>query len=78
MRNQNDNSDLRQKINLYLDSALGAQEQEDLFAKVNSDPRFAQMFQDERNSRDYIKNNLRKESVSPDLIQSIRDNIRVK
>ncbi len=78
MRNQNDNSDLRQKINLYLDNALGAKEQEDLFDKVNSDPRFAQMFKDERNSRDYIKNNLRKESVSPDLIQSIRDNIRVK
>jgi len=78
MRNQNDNSDLRQKINLYLDNALGAKEQEDLFDKVNSDPRFSQMFQDERNSRDYIKTNLRKESVSPDLIQSIRDNIRVK
>ncbi len=77
MRNQ-DNKDLRQKINLYLDNALGAKDQEELLDKVNSDPRCNQLFEDERLSRDYIKNNVKRQSCSPDLIQSIRDNIRVK
>ncbi len=76
MRNQNENQDLRQKINLYLDHALGAQEQEDLLKQVDADPRCNQMFQSERSGRDYIKNNLKKSSVSPDLIQSIKNNIR--
>jgi len=76
MRNQNENQDLRQKINLYLDHALGAQEQEDLLKKVDADPRCNQMFQSERSGRDYIKNNLKKSSASPDLIQSIKNNIR--
>jgi len=35
-----------------------------------------QMFQSERSLRDYIKNNVAKSSVSPDLIQSIKNNIR--
>jgi len=76
MRNQNENQDLRQKINLYLDHALGAQEQEDLLKQVDADPRCNQMFQSERSLRDYIKNNVHKSSVSPDLIQSIKNNIR--
>ena len=76
MRNQNENQDLRQKINLYLDHALGAQEQEDLLKQVDADPRCNQMFQSERSLRDYIKNNVAKSSVSPDLIQSIKNNIR--
>jgi len=76
MRNQNENQDLRQKINLYLDHALGAQEQEDLLKQVDADPRCNQMFQSERSLRDYIKNNVKKSSVSPDLIQSIKNNIR--
>lgn len=78
MRNQKPNTELRQKINLYLDNALGAREQEELLDTVNSDPRSNQMFEAERNSRDYIKNNVKRQSVSPDLIQSIRDNIRIK
>jgi len=76
MRNQNENQDLRQKINLYLDHALGAQEQEDLLKQVDADPRCNQMFESERSGRDYIKNNLKKSAVSPDLIQSIKNNIR--
>lgn len=77
MRNQENTGILRSKINLYFDNALSQEEKSSLLEQVNSDTRCSKMFNKEKTFRDYIKNNVKRSSVSPDLIQSIKDNIRV-
>lgn len=68
--------DLRQKINLYFDNALPEKDQRDLLQRVHTDPQCNQMFNKEKNFRDFIKNKAKRSPVSPDIIQSIRDRIR--
>jgi len=71
------NTDIRQRINLYFDNALSVEDQQDLLHKVECDNKCSKLFTKEKNFRDYIKNNVKRSSVSPDLIQSIKERIRV-
>ncbi|MEE9440170.1 MAG: hypothetical protein V3V14_14285 [Saprospiraceae bacterium] len=77
MRNQENTGVLRGQINLYFDNALSPSEKDNLLQKVDADPKCNKMFNKEKTFRDFIKNNVKRSSVSPDLIQSIRDSIRV-
>jgi len=77
MRNQESSVSLRKKINLYFDNALSQEECSSLLDKVNTDNKCSKMFKKEQNFREYIKNNVKRSSVSPDLIQSIKDSIRI-
>ena len=77
MREQANSIDLRHQINLFFDNALSPEDQKDLLQKVDCDHKCNKLFTKEKNFRDYIKNNVKRSSVSPDLIQSIKDRIRV-
>ena len=77
MRNRENLQDLRQKIDLFFDNALPLADQEELLSRVNNDPRCSQMFNKEKCFRDFIKNNVKRTSVSPDFIQSIKNRIRI-
>lgn len=77
MRNQENTGELRSKINLYFDNALSQDESSLLLQRVDTDSKCSKMFNKEKTFRDYIKNNVKRSSVSPDLIQSIKDSIRV-
>lgn len=77
MRNQENTGELRSKINLYFDNALSQDESSSLLQRVDTDSKCSKMFNKEKTFRDYIKNNVKRSSVSPDLIQSIKDSIRV-
>jgi hypothetical protein len=76
MRNRESIQDLRQKIDLYFDNALPPKDKEELMSRVQNDPRCCNLFNKEKTFRDFIKNNVKRTSVSPDMIQSIRDSIR--
>ena len=77
MRNQENTGSLRSKINLYFDNALSQEESSTLLEQVSCDTKCNKMFNKEKTFRDYIKNNVKRSSVSPDLIQSIKESIRV-
>ena len=77
MREQTKPSNLRNQINLYFDNALDPIAKDELLTKVQCDTRCSKLFQKEKNFREYIKNNVRRSSVSPDLIQTIKESIRV-
>ena len=77
MRNRENFQDLRQKIDLFFDNALPTKDSEELMSQVDKDPRCGKIFKKEKNFREFIKNNVKRTSVSPDLIQSIRDRIRI-
>lgn len=77
MTNQESFGSLQSKINLYFDNALSPQDQKDLLNQVDCDPRCQKLFHKEKHFREYIKKNVRRPSVSAELIQSIKDRIRV-
>ena len=77
MDNQNELNDIRRQIGMYFDQALSEQEQQSLLERVNVDPAFHRVFNQEKEIRDHIRQNVHRPGVSPDLIQSIKDNIRM-
>lgn len=70
-------NDFRQRVNLYFDNALSEEDQKELMSEVQHDPKCQREFTKEKSFRDFIRNNVKRSSVSPDLIQSIRDKIRI-
>jgi len=77
MKNLNNSQDFRHQVNMYFDNALGAKEMDDLLQRVDTDPMCQKIFQKEKKLRNFIKSNVKRPSVSPELLQSIRDKIRV-
>lgn len=77
MDNQNELNNIRKQIGMYFDQALNEQEQQSLLERVNADPAYHRVFNQEREIRDHIRQNVHRPGVSPDLIQSIKDNIRM-
>lgn len=65
-------TDLKKQINLFFDNELDSENKEQLLNKIDNDPKCQSMFKKERNFRDYIKNNIKRPSVSTDLIQTIK------
>ncbi len=77
MGNLHNVHDIQNQVNLYFDNALGESERKELLTKVDSDPKCCKIFNKEKNFREFIKNNVARPSVSSDLIQSIKDRIRI-
>ena len=64
-------------INLYFDNALTTDAQQNLLNKVDSDSTCHKIFNQEKNIREFIKNNVTRPEVSPDFIQNIMNNIKI-
>lgn len=78
MREGENYQSFRQKIDMYLDNALSKEDEKNFVDLINGDPAYNRMYAFEKNFRDMIKNNIRRPNVSPNLIQSIKDKIRVE
>ena len=68
---------LRQRIEMYFDNELPKEDCKQLLSRVQQDPKCNKLFNKEKNFREYIRTNVKRPSVSADLIQSIRDRIRI-
>ena len=77
MPNFENMNEIRASINLYFDNALTTDAQQNLLNKVDSDSTCNKIFNQEKNIREFIKNNVTRPAVSPDFIQSIMNNIKV-
>lgn len=77
MKQQSSSFDLRHQISLYFDNALSQEDEQNLLHQCECDGKCSKLFQKEKSFREYIKNNVKRSSVSPDLIQSIKDRIKV-
>jgi len=75
MRSFDSVKSLRQQINLYLDNELPTDEEKNLEARIESDPRCSKILHKERDFRDFVKNNVRRPSVSQDFIQDLKNRI---
>ncbi|MBX2816897.1 MAG: hypothetical protein KTR24_12905 [Saprospiraceae bacterium] len=76
MRGPNDYQELRQNVDLILDRALTQEAQDEMMKKVEGDPEFAQMMNKERNFREFVRKNVTRPKVTPEFIQSIKDQVR--
>jgi len=77
MSDQDDLQNIRREVDMYFDRALNRRDQDQLLDRVNSDPAYHRVFTQEKAMREHIKQKIHRPGVSPDLIQAIKDNIRM-
>jgi hypothetical protein len=77
MENSNNFNEIQKSINLYLDRALNEDDQQRMMEELKKNPDYPQMINKERNFRTFLKNNVKRHSVSTDLIQSIINQIKL-
>ncbi|MBC7884867.1 MAG: hypothetical protein H7X99_05295 [Saprospiraceae bacterium] len=76
MRDFNNGMSLKKQINLFLDNELPSEDQMNLMHKVESDPRCNKIFNREKDFREFVRNNVKRPSVSPGFIQNLKDRIQ--
>lgn len=62
-----------QQVNLYLDNRLNDDSSESLLNAVNEDKECQNVFNKEKNFRDFVRNNVKRPCASTDLINSIKN-----
>lgn len=68
--------DLTRRVTLYLDGELSTEEERELLQEIQLNPQYVQLLSKEQNFKEFIKSRLQRKTVSPTLIQSIKDKIR--
>ncbi len=74
---QNNYQDLVRKVNMYLDNELTKEAEMTLLQDIKQNPLYLEVLSKEKSFREFIKSKVHRRSVSPALIQSIKDKIRV-
>ena len=77
MKNQNELQDIRKQIGQYFDQQLDETAQQEFLDRVHADPAFHRVFTREKAIRDNLKKHAKRPGPSPDLIQAIKNNIRI-
>lgn len=78
MMNFNDKSpNWKEKIDMYLDNALSPEDQQEVQHFVSQDPNIQSVVENEKNFRDFVKNNLSSPSLSSDFVEDLKKKIRV-
>ncbi|MDX1685814.1 MAG: hypothetical protein R3275_11305 [Saprospiraceae bacterium] len=68
---------VKQEVGLFLDRNLSQSDQKAVLNKVKSDPSYRATYNREKNVRELLKNSVQRSSVSPDLIKSIKNKIKL-
>ncbi|MBK8052556.1 MAG: hypothetical protein IPK35_04555 [Saprospiraceae bacterium] len=76
MRSFDSVKSLRQQINLYLDNELSAEDQKTFITQVESDPKSTRILNSEKDFREFVRNNVKRPSVTPDFIRDLKNRIR--
>ncbi len=76
MSNQNQKDFLR-KVSMYLDGALNKEEERNLLFEIKKSPELLEKYKMEKSFREFLRSKVNRRSVSPALIQNIKDKIRV-
>jgi hypothetical protein len=68
---------LRHQISLFLDNELPKDDQANLIQFMESDARSNKIYNNEKDFRDFVKNNVRRPSVTPDFVQNLKERIKL-
>ena len=77
MLNPQNNQDLVKRINLLLDNELSKDAERALLNEIKTNPTYRDLLQKEKSFREFIKSRIHRRKVSPSLVQSIKDNLKV-
>lgn len=77
MSNQDDLQNIRRQVDMYFDQVLSRQDSKTLLERVKTDPVYHRVFTQEKMMREAIRSSVHRPSVTPDLINTIKNNIRM-
>ncbi len=66
----------KHRVDLYLDNELLKHEEELLLTEVRDNPHYQEVIDQERSFRDFLRNSISRRTVSPGLIDNIREKLR--
>lgn len=75
MRSFDSVKSLRKQINLFLDNELSAEDEKNLINKMESDPKCTRILNKERDFREFVRNNVKRPTVTPDFINNLKSRI---
>ncbi|MBK8625769.1 MAG: hypothetical protein IPN86_09480 [Saprospiraceae bacterium] len=68
---------LRHQINLFLDNELPKDDQANLIQFMENDARSSKIYNNEKDFREFVKNNVKRPSVTPDFVQNLKERIKL-
>ncbi|MEM1319183.1 MAG: hypothetical protein AAGG75_02945 [Bacteroidota bacterium] len=77
MGNHQNHQELVRKVNMYLDNELSKEAERDLLREIKTNPAYLEVLSKEKSFREFIKSRVHRRKVSPALIQSIKEKIRI-
>lgn len=77
MGNPQNHQDLFRRVNMYLDNELSLDAERELLREIKSNPDMYELLNKEKSFREFIKSRVHRRKVSPAVIQSIKDKIRI-
>jgi ABC-type phosphate transport system ATPase subunit len=77
MKKQQDFQEIRRQVGMYFDQALTKDDEQNFLQKIRTNPNFNQEFERERTIREHLRKCVKRPNVSANLIQSIKDKIRI-
>lgn len=77
MKNSKDYKDLVRKVTMYLDNALSKEAERELLREIKSNPNYMELLHKEKSFREFVKSRVQRRTVSPALVQSIKERIKI-
>ena len=77
MKHEDHLREIRRQVDMFFDHALSLDDQKNLLNRVKQDPTYHQVFSQEQNMRQNLRNSVHRPGVTPDFIQSIKDHIKM-
>lgn len=77
MGNPQNYQELFRKVNMYLDNELDKEAEMALLREIKQNPAFYEILSKEKSFREFIKSRVHRRKVSPALVQSIKNKIRI-
>jgi len=77
MKNSQDYKDLVKKVTMYLDNALSKEAERALLKEIKSNPTYMELLHKEKSFREFVKSRVQRRTVSPALVQSIKERIKI-
>ena len=77
MGNQQSHQDLVRKVNMYLDNELPKDAERELLREIKQNPVYLEVLSKEQSFREFIKSKVHRRKISPALIDSIKNKIRI-
>ena len=77
MGNPQNYQELVRKVTMYLDNELTKEAERELLQEIKQNPAYYEVLSKEKSFREFIKSRVHRRKVSPALIESIKNKIRI-